>query len=73
MKKLKVLAVGMVLTLTGAIYAFSGAQAATDSCPMGGGSDVADCCKKAVMDCCKKAKAEGTATAEGTCPFCKKK
>jgi hypothetical protein len=67
MKKLKLLAVGMVLTLTGAVYAFTGAQAATDSCPMGGG-DVADCCKKAVMDCCKKAAKSGE-----TCPFCKKK
>ncbi len=73
MKKIKLLAVGAVLTLTGAVYAFSGAQAATDSCLMGGSGDVADCCKKAVMDCCKKAKAEGTATAEGTCLLCKKK
>lgn len=67
MKKLKLLAVGMVLTLTGAVYALSGAQAASDSCPMGGGGD-ADCCKKAVMDCCKKAAKSGE-----TCPFCKKK
>jgi len=70
MKKLKLLVVGMVLTLTGAAYAFSGAQASSDSCPMGGG---ADCCKKAQMDCCKKAKAEGKTTAEGTCLFCKAK
>ncbi len=34
MKKLKVLAVGMVLSLTGAVYAFSGAQITSDSCPM---------------------------------------
>ncbi len=67
MKKLKLLAVGMVLTLTGAVYAFTGAQATTESCPMGGSGD-ADCCKKAVMDCCKKAAKSGE-----TCPFCKKK
>jgi hypothetical protein len=52
MNKLKLFVVGMVLTITGAVYAFSGAQAAPDSCPMSGG-EVADCCKKAVMDCCK--------------------
>ncbi len=66
MNKLKFLVVGTVLTLTGAVFAFSGAQTATDSCPMGGGD--ADCCKKAVMDCCKKAAKSGE-----TCPFCKAK
>ncbi len=32
MKKLKVLAVGLVLSLTGAVYAFSGAPTTPDSC-----------------------------------------
>jgi hypothetical protein len=68
MNKLKLLAVGMVLTLTGAVFAFSGGQSAWDSCPMGGGD--ADCCKKAEASCCKKAEGK---TTEGTCPFCKKK
>ena len=62
MKKLKLLAFGMVLSLTGAVYAFSGA-AVSDSCPM----KDSDCCKKAQRDCCK-----GKTRAD-SCPLCKAK
>ncbi len=50
MKKLKVLAIGLVLSLTGAVYAFSGAGNTPDSCPMK--MDGSSCCKSD-SSCCK--------------------
>ncbi len=49
MNKLKVLAIGLVLSLTGAVYAFSGLQSASDSCAI---SKDGNCCK-AKASCCK--------------------
>lgn len=34
MKKIKILAVGLVLALSGVVYAFSGSESASDSCPL---------------------------------------
>jgi hypothetical protein len=34
MKKIKLMTVGLVLTLTGAVFAFSGSQTVTDTCPL---------------------------------------
>ncbi len=50
MKKLKVLAVGLVLSLTGAVYAFSGAPTTPDSCAVK--RDGSSCCKPNAV-CCK--------------------
>lgn len=49
MKKLKVLAISLVLSLTGAVYAFSGLQSTSDSCAI---SKDGNCCK-AEASCCK--------------------
>jgi hypothetical protein len=59
MKKMKILAVGLMLTLTGAVYAFTSTQASSDTCAL---SRSGSCCKPDAA-CCK----------DGSCPMCKGK
>lgn len=59
MKKIKILAVGLVLTLTGAVYAVTSSQVPADTCAF---SKNGSCCKPDAA-CCK----------DGSCPMCRGK
>lgn len=59
MKKMKILAIGLMLTLTGAVYALTTNQPTTDTCAL---SKDSSCCKPDAA-CCK----------DGSCPMCKGK
>ncbi len=50
MKKIKVLAMGLILGLTGVVYAVSNSQSAADSCAIK--KDGSGCCKPNTS-CCK--------------------